>query len=338
MANRQRLMSNIPGVLDSTADTVGVLVLQLQGASAKEDLSDENETADRDTLPSREAADKAICDASEDLKGLLNLHEHHPDLHIADSVLCHGRLRNALLQLLVLTMRWELLRYRTAQPYTAALATEQRPIVSAAEEGDGTQRTALPLCGTAVSCRHVVLSIMSSMLKAGAEQLTRSNPNRSGTGSRGVRCLGRRRAGAASASNLEPGGLTASNGHPLSLLDLELGCTLLRTNTLQCCSVQLAAVCAWMGGDGEKQQQQQQQRQPFQVCPRGRPWLSRHCTAATSLHSAHLTRPFASVATALPPSDGLPACWPAYCLPGHTRAHTHTYTVCCRLDNSLTFG
>ncbi len=269
--SRQRLVSNIPGVLDYTADTVGVLVLQLQGACAKEDLSGENETADRSTASLTETADNAICEATEDLKGLLKLHEHNPDLHIADSVLRHGGLRNALLQLLVLTMRWEHLKNRTAKPSTAASATGQRQLESVADEGNGPQRTSLPLCGTAGSCRHVLFGLMSSMLKAGAEQLTRSDPNLSGTGSRAVRGFGRRRAGAASASNLEPGGPSASGGPSLSLLALELGCALLRTNTLQCCSGQLAAVCAWMGGDGKNQQQQQQQRQPPQVCPRELP-------------------------------------------------------------------
>ncbi len=265
--NRQRLTSEIPGVLQYTSDRIGEAVLQLQGlyqaARAKVELSEPTE--DGDTISSTETAEVAIKEAVELLQSVLNIHDQHAEVQIADSILRHGRLRNALLQLLVLTMRWELLNNRTAQPSTAAPATEQLQLASTAEEGNGRD---VPECGTVGSCRFYLLAVLSFMLKAGAEQLTRAYSGRGGGGSRAAQGVGRRRVGVASASTLQPGGPSASDGPPLSLLALDLGCALLRMHTLQCCSQQVAAIWAWMGGDCSQQEERQQ---PSQVCLRRLP-------------------------------------------------------------------
>ncbi len=262
-------MAAIPGVLDHTADQIEAFMSQLGGLhqavcanAVPAELSDEFEMGSS-SIASSGTADDATKEVVTSLKDILGMHTDQADSQVVDSVLRHGRLRSALLQLLVFTVRWERLTQQTSQqPITASDVEQLQPLTSTAEEENGRQCTAGPACGSVLSCRFFLLGILSSMLKTGAEQLTDPNSARTGAGSGVVQRLGsRRRFGAAAATTLEPGGPSASDGPPLSLLALDLGCALLRMHTLQCCSRQVAAVCAWMGGDGEEQLQQEQQQQ-----------------------------------------------------------------------------
>ncbi len=282
-------MAAIPGVLDHTADQIEAFMSQLGGLhqavcanAVPAELSDEFEMGSS-SIASSGTADDATKEVVTSLKDILGMHTDQADSQVVDSVLRHGRLRSALLQLLVFTVRWELLTQQTSQqPITASEMEQLQPLTSTAGEENGRQCIAGPACGSLMSCRFFLLGILSSMLKTGAEQLTDPNSARSGAGREAAQGWGGRRAGAAVAGSLA----TASDRPPLSLLALDLGCTLLRMHTLQCCSRQLAAVCAWMGGDGEEQEQQQEEQQEeqqrSQVCSRKllcRPIKHRHTRA-----------------------------------------------------------
>ncbi len=266
----QRQRAQIPGALDRAADQIEVAVLHLGAlrhavcANAVPAELSEGIDSEGSTTPSTGEVDDAIRIAANALREMFYVHGKIADAEVAASVLRRGRLRSALLQLLVFMVRWERLAEQRAQQCTTASDKEQLQAESTAEEENGPQCGA-PACGSVLSCRFFLLGILSSMLETGAEELTDTNSERTGADSGVVQRLGRRRRfGAAAGTTLEPGGPSASNGPPLSLLALDLGCALLRMHTLQCCSRQLAALCAWMGGDGEEQQQQQ----PSQVCLR----------------------------------------------------------------------
>ncbi len=239
MANssQQPLIAAVPGILDQTADQLEKVALQLEGL---------HHATDSCSTSRSRTTHEAIQTAANSLERLILIQVQQAGAPIAGSVLRHARLCNALLELLVLTGRWKRHTHQTAQQPIPAYAEEQLQCESTAGEINGLH--VVPDSATVLSCR--LLGVLSYMLLSVG-----------GANSGAVQGSGTRRVGAAAAGVLEPGGPSASNRPSLSLLALDLGCALLRMHTLQCCSRQLAAVCAWMGGDGEEQQAQQQQQQ-----------------------------------------------------------------------------
>ncbi len=266
----QQLVASLPGILDHTAEQAEQWLLNLemfrQVARSPVALGEHAEPIERDSSIKvlTQTADDVTTVLVESLKGVFGMQYRHADARITDSVLRHSRLHKALLQLLVVIVRWEPLAQPTAQERSASLATPQLQRKLAVEEGYDSLLSAF---GTRhlLSSRFYLLGLFTFMLKRGADRLAESYSERSGTRSRADQGLGRRRVGPAASGALDAGGPKALDAPPTTVLALELGCALLRMHTLQCCSRQVAAVCARAGGgDKEHQQEQQEQQQQQQ--------------------------------------------------------------------------
>ncbi len=256
MANpSQRLPASLPCALDQTAKQVEDLVVHLQKhheASWAEGTPLDERSRDGTSAGPTQTADDASNIVTDLFMRLLDIPAYRTPI---ENALRHDRLRSALLNLLVYMVRWEHPTQQAAHQITADATKEQSQRQVTTEEDNNQPRIATS-GGSVVRCRFFLLAILADMLGKGAEDLTEQ---RGGAGSGVAQGAGSRRR----AESLAPDRPT------LSLLALELGCALLRMHTLQCCSRQVAAVCAQAGvgvheqeGEGEQvQQQEQQQRQ-----------------------------------------------------------------------------
>ncbi len=176
----------------------------------------------------------------------------------AGEALRHDRFRTALLQLLAVLVRLDNLLLPPVQGGRAnAHSYEQQQLPDegrAGEHAHAPHGGGLAPEGT-MRCAQKLLSMLTGLLRAVSIPLWCSSAGR-GTAA-GVGCGSSESSGPAA---------DTSATHQL-LLGLEFGCALLRMHTLQCCSRQVAAVCTWLGGDGQEQEaesgheEQQQQRQ-----------------------------------------------------------------------------
>ncbi len=184
----------------------------------------------------------------------------------AGEALRDERFRTALLQLLAILVRLDhlLLPPSVKVARTTAHSFEQQQLPTEGRAGEHPQASqgAGPAPEGAMRCARNLYNLSTALLLAVSTPL-RDPDAGSGTAA-GVGC--------GSSESPGPAADTASATHQL-VLGLELGCALLRMHTLQCCGRQVAAVCAWMGADGEEQEgkpeheQQQVQQQQQQQAP-----------------------------------------------------------------------
>ncbi len=175
----------------------------------------------------------------------------------AMEALRHDRFRTALLQLLAVLVRLDNLLLPPVQESRVNAHSHEQQLLPD-EGGPGEHANATHGAGLApegaMRCAMMSIFLITDLLRVVSIPLWCSNAG-SGTAA-GVGC--------GSSGSSGPAADASSAAHQL-VLGLELGCVLLRMHTLQCCSRQVAAVCAWMGGSGEEQEgEPERQQQPQQ--------------------------------------------------------------------------
>ncbi len=185
-----------------------------------------------------------VHSASLSLASLCKLVEDYSSY--AEGILRHDRLRTALLQLLAIVVRLDLVPPQVMQQsHGDADSAQQQQQPDEGRAGDLSHtpsNAALPRTSVP-SCVLWALSVIIVLLQA------TNAPSRCTEVSSSSAAPTARRSGRAGLA------ATAARASDQVSLALELGCVLLRMHTLQCCSRQVAAVCAWMGGDDGEQQQ-----------------------------------------------------------------------------------